>query len=143
MLGRKDYTNEEFDNGRTAVDQQVAAYRRLATAIAGATDDTKVEAAREHFETRFFRSMVLVMDRYFVHRLRQVTGKDANPLNEVEMIADSLMNNDDVLRVSNAIKWIPDETVLKLKVGDAIKLTGADFDRLSAAFFSDLERKFL
>jgi hypothetical protein len=59
------------------------------------------------------------------------------------MLADSLMYNDDVLRVSNAIKWISDETVLKLKVGDTIRLTGADFDRLSTAFFSDLERKVL
>jgi hypothetical protein len=37
----------------------------------------------------------------------------------------------------------PDQTVLKLKVGDPIHLTAAEFDRLAAAFFADLERKFL
>jgi hypothetical protein len=87
--------------------------------------------------------MVLVLDRYFVHRLRQVTGKDANPLNEVELLVDSLMNNGGVLRVSNVIKWIPDQTVLKLKVGDTIQLTAPDFGRLSAAFFADLKRTFV
>jgi hypothetical protein len=143
MLGRKDYTQEEFDNGKAAVGQQVAAYEELVRAIGSATDAHNVTAAREQFETRFFKSMVLVLDRYFVHRLRQVTGKDANPLNEVEMLADSLMNNHGVLRVSNVIKWIPDQTVLKLKVGDTIQLTQADFDRLSAAFFADLRSKFL
>ena len=27
-----------------------------------------------------------MLDRYFVHRLRRVTGKDANPLNERSML---------------------------------------------------------
>jgi len=143
MLGRKDYTQEEFDNGKAAVEQEVAAYGHLMTAIAGTTADKNVTAAREQFETRFFNSMVLVLDRYFVHRLRVVTGKDANPLNEVEMLAGSLMDNDGVLRVGNVIKWIPAQTVLKLKVGDTIHLTAADFTRLSAAFFTDLKSKFL
>jgi hypothetical protein len=143
MLGRKDYTQEEFDNGKAAVEQEVAAYGHLATTIGSATADKDVTAAREQFEARFFKSMVLVLDRYFVHRLRQVTGKDANPLNEVEMLADSLMNNGGVFRSANVIKWTPDQTVLKLKVGDTIRLTAADFDRLSAAFFTDLKSKFL
>jgi hypothetical protein len=38
--------------------------------------------------------MTLVLDRYFVHRLRVVAGKDGNPLNEIELLTDSLMNND-------------------------------------------------
>jgi hypothetical protein len=32
--------------------------------------------------------------RYFAHRLRLVTGKDANPLNEVELMSHSLMNSE-------------------------------------------------
>jgi len=71
-----------------------------------------------------------------------VTGRDGNPLNEVEMIADSLMNNDGVLRGNNVVKWIPDQSVLKLRIGDTIKLTAADFERLSAAFFTELEHQF-
>ncbi len=143
MLGRKDYTQDEFDNARAGVRQSVAAYDELVTAIADAPADRDVDVAMAQLETRFFNSMVVVLDRYFVYRLRMVTGKDANPLNEVEMLADSLMNNDGVLQVGNVIKWTPDQTVLKLKVGDTIELTATDFDLLSAAFFADLRSKFL
>jgi hypothetical protein len=48
-----------------------------------------------------------------------------------------------VLRGNNVIKYVPDEAVVKLKVGDRIRLTEKDFERLSAAFFAELERKFL
>jgi hypothetical protein len=143
VLGRKDYTQREFDHGKVGVERAVAAYGSLMAAIGGGSGDANLIAVRQQFEASFFNSMVVVLDRYFVYRLRVVTGKDANPLNEVEILADSVMNNDGVLRVGNVIKWIPDQTVLKLKVGDTIRLTAADFDRLSAAFFADLKRKFL
>lgn len=42
-----------------------------------------------------------------------VTGKDGNPLNEVELICDSLMNNDG-LRGNNVITLIPDQSVVKM-----------------------------
>ena len=91
----------------------------------------------------FFNNMVLVLDRYFVHRLRMVTGKDGNPLNEVEMPWDSLMNNDGILRGSNATKLIPDQSVLKLSIGDPIRITEEEFERLWAAFFAEIESKFV
>jgi hypothetical protein len=87
--------------------------------------------------------MTLVLDRYFVHRLRVVTGKDGNPLNEVELMSDSLMNNDGVLRGNNVIKLIPDESVLKLNTGDRIRLKAAQFERLSKAFFTEIQSNFL
>jgi hypothetical protein len=72
-----------------------------------------------------------------------VTGKDGNPLNEVGMICDSLLNNNGILRDSNVIKYIPDPSVVKLNVGDKIRISAEEFERLSAAFFAELERKFL
>lgn len=84
-----------------------------------------------------------MLDRFFVHRFRMVAGKDGNPLNEVELICDSLMNNDGVLRGNNVIKYVPDQSVVKLNLGDRIQLTADDFERLSAAFFEELERRFL
>lgn len=87
--------------------------------------------------------MALVLDRLYVHRVRMVTGKDGNPLNEVELLYESLMNNDGILRGSSAIKYVPEDSVLGLKVGDLIRLTSGQFERLSTAFFAELERKFL
>jgi len=86
--------------------------------------------------------MVFVLDRYFVHRVRMVAGKDGNPLNEVASIADSLMSNDGVLRGSNVIRWIPDRSILGLQIGDTIAQAAADFERLAAALFAELERRF-
>jgi hypothetical protein len=65
-----------------------------------------------------------------------VTGKDGNPLNEVEMLCDSLMNNNGILGDSNVIKLIPDQSIMKLNIGDPIRLTAGDFERLSTAFFA-------
>jgi hypothetical protein len=142
MLGRKDYTKEELNHAKTAVDQQVAAYKKLAKAI-DATSDSKVASALAALEPLLFNNMTLVLDRYFVHRLRIVTGKDGNPLNEVELLTESVMNNDGILRGNNVIKFVPGESVLKLNVGDRIKLTATQFERLAKAFFADLEAKFL
>ncbi|MGH9154966.1 MAG: hypothetical protein ACRD1K_03750 [Acidimicrobiales bacterium] len=141
MLGRKDYTEQELANATTAIDKQVAAYNKLAKAVA-ATGDAKAQSALEAFEPLFFNNMTLVLDRYFVHRLRQVTGKDGNPLNEVELLTDSIMNNDGALRGNNVVRFVPDESVLKLNIGDRIRVSVADFERLAEAFLADIERKF-
>jgi hypothetical protein len=87
--------------------------------------------------------MALVLDRLYVHRVRMVTGKDGNPLNEVELLCESLMNNDGILRGNSAFQYVPEDSVLGLKVGDLIRLTSGQFERLSTAFFAELERKFL
>ena len=40
------------------------------------------------------------------------------------------------------IKLAPEKSVLKLKVGDEVKLSEGDFVRLAAAFFAELEKKY-
>jgi hypothetical protein len=87
--------------------------------------------------------MVLVLDRYFVDRLRMVTGKDGSPLDEVEVLADSLMNNGGILRGVSVIKLVPEEPVLTLRVGEPIRLTADQSECLAAAFLAELERTFL
>jgi hypothetical protein len=141
MFGRKDYTPEELGRAKAAVAEQLAGFQALTNAAG--SKDKKVTAALEGFEPLFFNNMTIVLDRYFVHRLRMVTGKDTNPLNEVELIADSVMTNDAILRGNNVIKYKPEQSVTKLAVGDRIQLSHADFDRLAEAFFAELEKKFL
>jgi hypothetical protein len=142
MLGRKNYTQEERDSAKSAVARQLAAHKKLVSTIAGNATDKKPQSALEDFEPLFFNNMILALDRYFVHRVRMVTGKDGNPLNEVELICDSLMNNAGVLATNNVIKYVPEQSVVKLNAGDRIRLTAEQFERLSAAFFEELERKF-
>ena len=89
--------------------------------------------------------MALVLDCYFVHRLSgpNYEGKDGNPLNEVRMIVDSLISHKGIMRSDKQLKLSPERSVLGIDVGDQIKLTEADFKRLSGAFFDELERRFL
>jgi hypothetical protein len=53
------------------------------------------------------------------------------------------MNNNGVLRESKVIKLIPEKSVAKIQFGDPIRLSVEQFERLSTAFFVELERKFL
>lgn len=142
MLGRKNYAQDEFDHGKSAIEKQLAAYEKLGTAIAGKSTGATAHSALEDFVGLFFNNMVLVLDRYYVHRFRMVAGKDGNPLNEVEMICDSLMNNNGILRGNNVVKDIPEDSVVKLKIGEQIRLTAEEFQRLAEAFFAELERRF-
>jgi hypothetical protein len=70
----------------------------------------------------------------------------------VRVLVNSLLFNKGKLQVTKLPGWpnsavasltLPPETsVLKLKPGDDVSLTEADFVRLSKAFFSELEKKF-
>ncbi|MFL6160897.1 MAG: hypothetical protein ACJ74U_01590 [Jatrophihabitantaceae bacterium] len=142
MLGRKTYEQSELDNAKAVIDKQLAAYKKLVKAIDG-TSDTKAKSALDGFEPLFFNNLLLALDRYFVHRLRVTTGKDGNPLNEVELMVDSLLNNGGKLRGNNVIKLVPEESVLKLDIGAKIELTEDQFERLYKAFMADLKAKFV
>jgi hypothetical protein len=142
MLGRKSYTRDEIDHARSEIEMQVGAYKKLAAAVGRWAPEAEARAILDDFERLYFNNLVLVLDRHFVYRLRMVTGSDGNPINEVEMICDSLMNNNGMFRGSSVIKYLLDLSVLKLRPGERIGLTADDFERLSAAFFADIEAKF-
>jgi len=129
MLGMKTYPQDYIDACRARVDAQLAAYR------AAVVKDSAVEAV-------FFNNMVIVLDSYFTHRLRGVEGKDGNPLNEVRVLASSMMQGGEKLVKDTQIKLDPETSVLGLEVGATIALTEADFVALSKAFFAELETKF-
>jgi hypothetical protein len=130
MLGRKDYTPEEIADGRAAVKAQLAAYKKVAS------------AADEEVEAVYFNNMVLVLDRWYVHRVRPVSGKDTNPLTEVELLVESIRDHGGVFTPNKVIKYVPEASVLKLEAGDRIAVTAKQFDALAKAFFAELEARF-
>jgi hypothetical protein len=66
-------------------------------------------------------------------------GNDGNPLNEVRMLCDAIMENEGRM---SAIRYKPETSILKFKAGDEIRLNADDFARLSAAFFDEIEKKY-
>lgn len=133
MLGVRNYSKEYISSCRKKISADLSAYKKLASNAKSSNG----------FEMAYFNNMAIVLDHLFVHRLRTVEGKDGNPLNEVRLIGDAIMNNNGVLETDNTIKYDPAKSVLKYKVGDEIKLTEADFRLLYKAFFAEIENKFL
>jgi hypothetical protein len=142
VLGRKDYTPDEVAAARKAVDEQLAAYRDLAAAV-DATGDPKALAALAAFEPVLANALVMELDRFFVHRLRAVGGKDGNPLNEVEVLVESLLAGGGVLVAHKVIRLRPEGSVLGLAPGARIRLTVDRFEQLADAFFTELMDRFL
>ena len=145
MLCVNNYTQKYIGECRSRVAAQVSAYQNLVAKARNQTAAGKppVNAAITAFEPHFFNNMVLALESYFVHRARAKEKKDGNPLNEVRMLCHSMMNNRNVMCADKTIKYDPARSVLKYRIGDEIKLNEADFMRLSAAFFAELESKYL
>ena len=140
MLGVRNYPKEYIEECRSKVDADLSTYKKLAAAARNQPAGAK---ALEAFEITFFNNMVLVLDHLFVHRLRTVEGKDGNPLNEVRLLCDAILNNNNIMGTDKTIKFDPARSVLKYKVGDEIKLNEAQFVVLCAVFFAEIESKFL
>lgn len=125
MPGRNTYTPDEVESCRDHCDSLLAAW------AANEVDDTTLEAL-------VFGQAVVVLHTWFGHRSRELEG-DGNPLNEVRVLADSIIDNYGVLRVEGSAAWVPARTVLKLDVGDEIEVTADQFERLAAAYLAAVE----
>jgi hypothetical protein len=132
MLMVSSYAKDYVDACRAQVAAQLASYRKVVAA-----QPAEIEA----FERQFLNHMILALDHYFVHRGRGMEGKDGNPLNEVRMLCDGIMENRGRMRASKTIRYKPETSVLKFKAGDEIRLKAGDFARLSTAFFDEIEKK--
>src|SRR5207247_11363654 len=110
------------------------------------------KAPAKEFEDRFFKDQVLLLDYMFVHRLSGIESRDGNPLNEVRILCNSILLNKGKLQVNRLQGWPKSDvsglklpakkSLLKLQVGDEVRLTEADFVRLSKAFFAEIEQKY-
>ncbi len=129
MLGVKTYPREYIESCRAKVASDVAAFEALKDPDVG-------------FEATYFNNMVIVLEAMFVHRLRTVEGKDGNPLNEVRVLVNSLLEHGGDLTPDKSIKLLPSNSVLGLEYGQKVQLTRAGFGRLSDAFFAEIDLKF-
>jgi hypothetical protein len=141
MLSVSKYTQEYVDQCRASIDSQISAYEDLVTAAAS-TGEPRVEAALQAFEPTFFNSMVLVLDHHFLHRARNIEGKDGNPLNEARVLCNSMMDNNGVMAADKTIRMKPGESLLTYDVGDEIRLSKDDFRLLANGFFAEIESKY-
>ncbi len=137
MLGMK--TNEEdyVDACRAKIDADVRAFKK---------------SGSKELETTFFNNLVLKLEYMFVHRLTGIEGKDGDPLNEVRVLCNSILFNQGKLQIDklpgwpnsagSGIKLPPDKSVLKLKVGEEVKVSEDVFVRLAKAFFAEIEKRY-
>lgn len=144
MLGMREYDGDYIDACRSRVETQTAMFREVAQAARdhGDADVSRLEGALESLESEYFNNMLLVLEGYFVHRLRGLEGKDGNALNEVRVLARSLMENGGAVMEDPQIALDPERSVLGLRVGEPVRLTLQEYTRLSDAFFRELERRF-
>src|SRR5215217_5865374 len=121
------------------VEEQLAAFAALAAAAKG---NAKAEAALAAFAPGYFNSALLALDHHFMHRMRGAEGKDGNPLNEVRMLSDSLMENDGVLQENKTIKYKAEKAVAGIAMGQAIAMDVETFGRLAKAYVEELGKRF-
>jgi hypothetical protein len=143
MLAMNKYPQDYIDSCRSRVDAQLDEFRSLVAAAK--TIDGKspsFDKALAAVESAFFNNMIIVLDSYFTHRTRAVEKQDGNPLNEVRVMACSMLSNGEIMMADGAIKLNPAKSVLKYEIGDKIRVTEQDFQLIAKAFFDEIEVKF-
>jgi hypothetical protein len=139
LLAVNAYPTDYVDDCYSQIEAQLVAYKVLASG--GIKAPTSREAL-ESFERLFFNNLILVLEVCVVPRARALEGKDGNPRNEIRMLAASILRNRGVLMADKAIKYKPEASVSKLRVGDEIRTAEAGFRALFEAFFAEIRRKF-
>ena len=129
MPARTAYTSAEIEACRDSCDALLAVW------AANEVEDTTLESL-------VFVHAVVVLDAWFAHREPALEGADGNPMNEVRVIADSVVGNAGTLRVPDPIRWAPERTVLRFAPGDEVEMTANRFERLAAAYLAAIENTY-
>lgn len=134
MLGVASYDPQMIAAAHDRLQRQLATYDAVAKSAA---PDTLAAFAPE-----FFGTLILALDHTFMHRLRGKEGKDGNPLNEVRMLAVSLLEHDGVMTKDNTIKYDPARSVTDIAIGEKIVIDRPTAERLALAFLEQIAAKF-
>ncbi|WP_332688914.1 hypothetical protein [Devosia sp.] len=139
MLAVTSYPEVYVQLTAARIEEQLAAYAALADAAKG---NAKVEAALAAFAPGYFNTMLLALDHHFMHRMRGAEGKDGNPLNEVRMLGDAIMENGGVLKANSTVRYDPAKSVTGISLGQEIALDAATFEKLAAAYVAEIGKRF-
>ncbi|MEO8683501.1 MAG: hypothetical protein ABI414_01535 [Devosia sp.] len=139
MLAVTSYPEVYVQLTAAKIDEQLAAYAALAAAVKG---NAKAEAALAAFGPGHFNAMLLALDHHFMHRMRGAEGKDGNPLNEVRMLGDAIMESDGVLKANSTIKYRAEKSVAGIGVGETVLLDAGTFGKLAAAYVAEIGKRF-
>lgn len=139
MLAVTSYSEVYVQLTAAKLEEQLASYAALAASVQG---NSKAEAALAAFAPGYFNAMLLALDHHFMHRMRGTEGKDGNPLNEVRMLSDSIMEHDGVLKENKTIKYKPEKAVAGIAVGETIALNAETFGRLARAYIAEIGKRF-
>ena len=139
MLAVTSYPEVYVQLTAAKIDEQLAAYAALAGAVKG---NAKAEAALAAFAPGHFNAMLLALDHHFMHRMRGAEGKDGNPLNEVRMLGDAIMEHDGVLKANSTIKYRTENSVAGIGVGETVALDAETFGQLAAAYVAEIAKRF-
>lgn len=143
MLEMKAYDQDYVASCRARDESQVAMFHEVVMAARiHRGDGTDLESALDSLESEYFNNMLIVLEGYFVYRRRDVEGADGNALNEVRVLARSLVQNGGTMLADTQLTLDPARSVLGLEVGDSVRLTSHDYRRISDAFFREIERRF-
>jgi len=128
MLGRANYSMDYISAVHARVERVLKAFDKAKPA--------------EPFASEALVDLVLGLEMAFVHRLRGQEGKDGNPLNEVRMIAASVLEFGGVMTPDKSIKWKPEASVTGLKMGDKVALSRTRVGALVDAFIEEIAKKY-
>lgn len=128
---------------RARDESQVGIFHELVMAARSHGEDgSDLESAVDSLESEYFNNMLIVLEGYFVYRMREVEGTDGNALNEVRLIAASLVKNGGTVMADPQLTLDPARSLLGLRVGDSVRLTAQQYRSVSDAFFREIERRF-
>ena len=137
MLSVNAYPADYVTASRARFAALLKAYRHL-------TDGPSTDPGADdvEFEPRFIGSVIVSLDASFVHRVRAQEGKDGNPLNEIRMLADSILTNDGILAPHTTIKYVAERSVAGIEIGEPINPTIDTMEALIDAVHDEIQTRY-
>lgn len=145
MSATRGYDQDYLDACQSRSEAQVAMWREVAAAARdhGDADISGLDSALAFLESEYFNNMLLVLELSFADRPEEPGRHDGSALDEVRLLARSIMEGGGTVLGDPALAVDPAHSVLGLAAGDSVSLTQEQYVRLANAFFHEAERSFV